>query len=134
MLKGKFEFARPAFDTDVVREPLARFLTRAIYVWERFTKGFTPVQTGTLRRSIQSDVSHVRDYPVAHAAIETRTVYAAWIETGERAGKNGKVYMKNPPGGYRMFEQGRTSAGAQIEGLKTALGREIAEAWRKGGK
>lgn len=134
MLKGRFEFTRPAFDSNVVREPLARFLTKAIYVWERFTKAATPYRTGTLRRSIQSDVSHVREYPVAHAAIETRNVYASWIEIGERQGKNSKVVMTKRPGGYRMFEQGRTAAMAQEDTLKTALGREIAEAWRKGGK
>lgn len=133
MLKGKFEFARPALDSDVVREPLARFLTRVIGTWERITKGLTPVKTGNLRRSIQTDISHVRDHPVAHAAIGTRTIYAAWIETGERRGKNGKVYMSQPPGGYRMFEQGRTATEKQMDTLKTALGREIAAAWRKGG-
>lgn len=112
----------------VIREPLGRALIKLIAIWERTTKGVTPVRTGNLRRSIQSEKSHAKDEKRPYVTVGTRTVYAPWIEWGET--KKGKR-MKVKPGGYRMFEQGQTAARDAHSAVMTTMGREIAERMAK---
>lgn len=93
-------------------------------------KARTPVVTGNLRRSIQSDVRDAGRFPDPEtrvAALSTLCEYAWWIETGTT--RDGSRQMKSKPGGYRMFEEGAKATQARMPEIIAAIEREITTRW-----
>lgn len=102
----------------------------ATHAAEGEIKGRTPVVTGNLRRSIQSDVTNAGRFPDVETrvlAVASLCEYAWWIETGENRTTGAK--MKSKPGGYRMFEEGRTATEQRIPQIVQGIVNEIESRW-----
>ncbi len=110
---------------ELYAEAVEQLLTDATQFAEDAIKPATPVVTGNLRRSIQTDTRKAAA-PTYEARVGTRAEYANWIETGET--RDGRK-MKTRPGGYRMFEQGADATERELPEMLDRCGNAIAERW-----
>jgi hypothetical protein len=112
---------------DLYRKAFGTALSRIAFAVEGVAKSRTPVVTGNLRRSIQSDVRRVEDER-PEARVESRALYANWIETGKYETRPG-VEMKTMPGGYRMFEQAADEAKRIANDVLARAARDVQTTW-----
>lgn len=93
-------------------------------------KARTPVVTGNLRRSIQSDVTKAGAFPSPESRVfadSSLCEYAWWIETGTT--RDGSRTMQSKPGGYRMFEEGKTATEQRIPQILATIVDAIERRW-----
>ena len=112
---------------------IGRALTTMAYQYEGVAKSLTPVgkvRGGNLRRTIQSDVRHADRMPNPESRVESRAVYANWIETGTFETKP-DVVMTSMPGGYRMFEQAKDAASRDASKHLSGAAKAIENQWAK---
>jgi len=128
-LKELMELLGPELYAGAVEQ----LLTDVTEFAEGEVKELTPKVTGTLRRSIQSDVRKVvapqhetRVGAYGPGKSGSRIEYAHWIETGET--RDGRK-MKTRPGGYRMFEKGAEATERELPQMFDRCGNAIAERW-----
>lgn len=115
--------------SDLYMEAVKAAFIDATHAGEGEIKARTPVVTGNLRRSIQSDVTNAGRFPNPEsrvAALASLCEYAWWIETGET--KSGRK-MKTKPGGYRMFEEGARAVEARIPEIIAGIAGDIEKRW-----
>lgn len=128
--KAQLAAIKRKLGADLYGDVIARALTTMAYQYEGVAKSFTPVVTGNLRRSIQSDVRNADRTPHPEARVESRAVYANWIETGEFFTRPG-VQMVSHPGGYRMFEQAFDAAKRDANKHLSEAAKAIENKWAK---
>ncbi len=87
----------------------------------------TPVVTGNLRRSVLTDVRNVDKWPDPSARIFSDAAYSWWIETGKYETRSAK--MRNPSGGYRMFEEGAKATEGKADAILSAVATQIERRW-----
>ena len=128
--KAQLAAIRHKLDRELYDKAIGRALTTMAYQYEGVAKSFTPVVTGNLRRSIQSDVRNANRQPDPQSRVESRAVYANWIETGKFETRP-DVVMTSMPGGYRMFEQARDAAARDASKHLSEAATAIENHWAK---
>lgn len=113
-------------DPKVYRELIRDALIDAAHIAEGEIKDRTPVVSGNLRRSFQPDYRAAGRFPNAEARIESRAVYAGWVETGEDS--RGRK-MRTRPGGYRMVQEGALATADKLGEVLDSAARKIEERW-----
>lgn len=82
-------------------------------------------RTGQLRRTIRAFVNRTGN--TVSLVIDANVPYDRWIEEGFRDTKNGRVFMKVRPGGYRMFQRGREYMAGDV--VRERLAQVIRDSW-----